>query len=138
MQATYKVLVLYDGECGLCDHTVQWLLDHDKKAALSYAPLQGETAAEIMSRHQLPEGLDSIIAVRGLGADEKLFWYSSAAIEIAKELHWPWKILTLSSWTPAFVRDALYRLIARNRLRFFGKVDACRLPSVEMQQRFLP
>lgn len=138
MNASTQFIVLYDGECGLCDRSVQWLLDHDRRGVLFYSPLQGETAADILSRNPIPEGLDSIIFVRKNNDTEQLYWYSSAAIEITKELSWPWRFLSFFRFVPRFVRDWFYRLVARNRLRFFGKADACRLPSLQVQQRFLP
>ena len=138
MKTSTQLIVLYDGECGLCDRSVQWLLDHDSKGAFFYSPLQGETAADIFSRNPLPEGLDSIVFVRKSHEAEQLYWYSNAAVEITRELSWPWRFFSYFRVVPRFFRDWLYRLVARNRLRFFGKVDSCRLPDLQVQQRFLP
>ena len=59
-------LVFYDGECGFCNHTVQWLLARDQREVLYFAPLEGEAASEILSKFSLPPELDSIIYVRNL------------------------------------------------------------------------
>ncbi len=128
-------LVLYDGHCGFCDASVQWLLDHDPAGALRFAALQGETAAAALARHRLPEGLDSIVYVED-GA--RVSWRSTAAVRIARALPWPWKVLAGAWLVPWPLRELGYALVAKVRYRIWGRLDACRLPSADEAARFLP
>jgi len=132
-------LLLFDGECGFCDATVQWILDHDPDRIFRMAALQGETAAAIMSRHpEIPDDLDSLILVESGASGEVLFWESRAVGVGARHLRFPWRILALVRWVPAFVADPFYRFIARHRLKLMGRLDSCRIPTPEEQDRFLP
>ena len=138
-QSTPPALVLYDGLCGFCDGAVQWLLSRDKAGNLTYAPLQGETAAAVRARHpELPDQLDSIIFVEQDGAHERVYWYSRAAFRIATYLPSPWRALRLLGLIPRFLTDLGYRIVAKARYRIWGRLDACRLPSPEERARFLP
>ncbi len=148
-------LLLYDGECGLCDHAVQFLLNHDTHKSLHYSPLQGEIAKQILSKNPHLQKLDSIIYVRlyhkktSFSSTKNLqdkshtlpkiqiFWHSSAVIEISKELPFPWNLIVVFRIIPTFLLDKAYLFIARHRLRFFGKVEQCRLPTASERSRFL-
>lgn len=131
-------IVLYDGECGLCQHSVQWLLDHDRTGMLLYAPLQGDTAAELLASVQLPDGLDSIIYVSESEGSMSVEWYSTGILQLLHLLPLPWSLGRFFLWVPKFIRDGVYRFIARNRIKWFGNADSCRLPSVDEASRFLP
>lgn len=133
-------IVLYDGRCGFCDASVQWLLDHDRDQRLVYAPLDGETARGVRLRHpRMPHDLDSLVYVEtDRRGRERVYWYSRAVLGICKNLPLPWRLARLFVVVPVFLRDLAYRAFARVRYRFFGRLDACRLPSPEEQARFLP
>jgi predicted DCC family thiol-disulfide oxidoreductase YuxK len=132
-------LVLYDGVCGLCNGTVQWLLDHDQAGKLQFAPLQGETTAALRARHpEIPVDLDSVILVERENGEERLFWRSTAILRLAAYLGLPWSIASIFGFLPQILTDLPYRLIAALRYRLFGKLDACRLPRPEERARFLP
>lgn len=139
-----RPVLFYDGECGLCDRTVQTILDLDTRGALRLSPLQGETAREVLLRHGLdpdpPEGFKTLILVRDLrGPGERLYDESRAVIQIWRSLGGCYPLLGGLLWlVPFFVRDALYRLVSRNRQRFFPPPAACRLPTPETRKRFLP
>lgn len=130
-----KHLVLYDAKCGLCQHSVQWLLRKDKKQELYFAPLQGETAKPFLQSSQLPDNLDSIVYIR---EQSEIFWYSSAVLQVVRVLSFPWSGLYLGWYVPRFLRDVVYKWVAANRLYFFGEADACRLPTSQETSRFLP
>jgi predicted DCC family thiol-disulfide oxidoreductase YuxK len=132
---SWRYLVLYDGECGLCDRSVQWLLRHDRRGVLRYAPLQGETA-----RAFVPAGkpVETIVFVeRGDDGQVRLSERSRAAFAILGRIGGPWRVLSWLRVLPAFFTDLFYRFVARNRLRWFGRVDACRLPDPAVRARFL-
>ena len=130
-----KHLVLYDGECGLCQFSVQWLLDKDVNKELCFAPLQGETAKHYLTSGQIPVNLDSLIYVR---QEREIFWYSTGVLELLKVLPRPWSWGKVALYIPRVLRDSAYRLVAANRLRFFKAPDSCRLPKAEEVSRFLP
>ena len=134
------LIVLYDGLCGFCDATVQALLARDRRGALLYAPLQGETAAAVRARHpEWPADLDSIVVVRGTGAEETIAWESAAAWVLLDALGggWAW-VAGIGRRCPRALADGAYRLVARIRLRLAGRRDACRVPTPAQRARFLP
>lgn len=134
-----RQLVLYDGECGLCDRSVQFLLAHDRAGVLSFAALQGETAASRLAHHRLPRDLDTVVFVRDEGtARETAFVRSAAALQVLGALGGAWRLTALFWLMPRPLRDAVYRWVAHNRIGWFGRVDSCRLPSPELRTRFLP
>ena len=135
---TTRHIVFYDGECGLCQRSVQWLLNRDKKKILFYAPLQGETAKELLTSIEFPEGLDSIIYLQEEEGHNIVKWYSNAFLDLLRVLPFPWFLGRIFILVPRFIRDAVYRFIAKNRIKWFGRADACRLPTEEEQLRFLP
>ena len=132
------LLVMYDGLCGFCDVSVQWLLDHDRDRRFKYAPLQGEAAAAVLARHpEVPAGLDSIILVVQGPEGERLLWHSDAIVRIAAELPAPWRWGAWMRWIPGVLRDAGYRLVARVRYRIWGRKESCRIPSPQERALFL-
>ena len=137
METYPEHLVLFDGECGLCDKSVQFLLNKDTSGILYFSPLQGDLAHTLLSEHTHLKELDSILYVRTQKECTEIFAHSSAVSEICSVLPAPWSWLRIISWIPKFLRDFGYRLVAKHRLRFFGKAPACRIPSPEEQQRFL-
>lgn len=127
-------LVLYDGQCGLCNRSVRWLIDHDD-GQLRYAPLQGPTAAAARARHaNIPETLESVVLVEGGRAHLR----SKAFLHVSRHLGWPWRAGYAFRWLPAFVLDPLYRVVAHYRYRWFGRYDECRLPTQRERQKLLP
>lgn len=133
-------LVLYDGQCGFCDASVQWLLDHDPAGALRYAPLDGPTARAIRQRHpRMPPDLDSLVYVETDGRGrERVYWYSRAVLRICANLPLPWRLAAALRVVPFPLTDLLYRAFARMRYLVFGRLDACRIPAPEERARFLP
>lgn len=132
-------IVLYDGTCGFCDASIQWILARDRAGVFRFAAQQGETAAAIVARHpELPKDLDSLILVEGEGAEERVTWHSSAALGIAARLPGAWRALSWFGLLPRALTDLGYRMVARVRYRIWGRLDACRVPRPEERARFLP
>jgi predicted DCC family thiol-disulfide oxidoreductase YuxK len=132
-------VVLFDGVCVLCDSSVRWLLDADRNGGLSFAPLQGETAREVLKRHpEVTGNLSTVVYVREFGTPgETVHLRSDAAAWILRDLGDGYRLLALFRFMPRVVRDALYDWIAAHRYRWFGKLDACRLPRAGEEKRFL-
>lgn len=131
---TNPTLVFYDGECGLCQKSVQWLLDHDSNGRLRFAPLQGSTAADTLGERDELADVDSIVFLE----DGELYVRSRAAFRIASYLDPGWRWLRHLRVFPTFLTDLGYRFIAKIRYRVWGKADVCRIPSIEERARFLP
>jgi len=132
-------VVLYDGVCVLCNRSMQFLLQEDNAGLLSYAPLQGETAREVLARHpEIEERVSSVLYVQQLGGkDESVSTRSDAALSILRDLGGLWRVVSVLRWFPRGARDAIYDWVAANRYRWFGQYDACRLPDEGMTERFL-
>jgi predicted DCC family thiol-disulfide oxidoreductase YuxK len=127
-------VVLYDGECGLCNRSVKFLLKRDQHQ-LWYAPLQGDTAAALRERHpEIPKTLESVVLVD----DGRVHLRSKAFLYGAKYLTRPWRWAYYMRWLPAFVLDLFYRFIARIRYRVWGKFDTCQLPTQDQRAHLLP
>ena len=135
-----KGVVLFDGVCVLCDRSMRWLLDRDRRSVLSFAPLQGATAKEVLARHPSPgDSLSTVVYVHDLGGEtERVFLRSDAAVAILQDLGGRYGILSWLRVIPRPVRDFLYDWVASHRYRWFGKLDSCRLPERGMESRFLP
>ncbi len=132
-------LVLFDGYCGLCDRTVQWLLRHDSEGRLRFAPLQGDTAALVRARHpEIPTELDSLLYVEREDGVEQVLWRSRAVFRIARQLPGAVRLLSWLCILPRFLTDLGYRLVARMRHRLWGRLEACRVPGPGERARFLP
>jgi predicted DCC family thiol-disulfide oxidoreductase YuxK len=132
-------LVLYDGTCGLCDRTVQWILAADREGRFHFAPLQGPTAAALRARHpELPADLDSVLYVDRSGGTERVFVRAEAAVRIAERLG------TLPSWVrwmrrlPRGLADRAYRVAAWSRHHLSRALAPCPLPPPTARARFLP
>lgn len=132
--AEHGHVLLYDGVCGLCDSSVQFILRHDRKRSMRFATLQGETGQAAFARFPELRGVDSVILLRPDGASVR----STAVLEVARYLGGVWRLLAAPGWLlPRALRDRVYDLVARHRYRVFGKLDACRLPTPDERARFL-
>lgn len=131
-------VVLYDGECGLCDRSVQWILDHDPQGRFSFAPLQGPTAAALRVAHpQIPQELSTMVLVRTDGGSRQVQLRSRAVLSILGEIGGLWGVLGWLRVLPAALTDLGYRAVAALRYRLWGRLDACRLPQPHERARFL-
>ena len=135
---TFPVL-LYDGVCGFCNHSVQFILRFDRRGTLQFAPLQSEFAQSLLTRYPHLKSIDSVMYVAPAhnGQAEQVFVRSSAALKIAAYLGGWWNIFRVGSLIPRGLRDLVYDLFAKHRYRWFGKHDACLLPSAEVRSRFI-
>ena len=125
--------------CALCTSVTQFVLKRDDHGMFRFAPLQGEVAKVILTRHQKRvEDLDTFyLVLESNSNNERLMERSTAALHVARLLRWPWPILFSLVIVPRFIRDGVYDLIARYRYRMFGKHDLCILPESEWHERFL-
>ncbi len=129
-----NAVILFDGVCNLCNGAVNFIIDRDPKARFTFAPLQS-VPGQALLKEKIPEAknLDSIILVNRNEVKIK----SDAALSIAYRLSGLWPALIVFKIIPRFLRDHVYDWIARNRYRFFGKRNQCRMPNPELKSRFL-
>lgn len=127
-------IVLFDGVCNLCNSAITFIIKRDKKDVFRYAPLQSKVGKELAAKHHIDlDRVDSIILV----TEDKAYAKSTAALRIAKQLSKGWPLLAMFLILPRFLRDAVYDFIARNRYKWFGKKDACMIPTPELRGKFL-
>jgi len=132
---TSNPTLFFDGVCNLCNASIDWLIRHDKKRVFRFAPLQGETAQRMVPDFTGAEGLSTIVLVDENGRRIR----SSAALGALVHLGGGWSLLgRVLMVIPRPIRDWGYRLIARNRYRWFGQKDTCRLPTPAERAQFLP
>jgi predicted DCC family thiol-disulfide oxidoreductase YuxK len=130
-----KKIILFDGVCNLCNSSVQYVIDRDKKDQFRFAALQSEIGAKIL-KHIGADAkyTDSIVLYEpGIAYHYK----SAAALEIAKNLGGFFSIGTIFKIIPAGLRDLVYDYIAKNRYKWYGKQENCRIPTPELQAKFL-
>jgi predicted DCC family thiol-disulfide oxidoreductase YuxK len=132
-------IVLYDGVCGLCNRLVQFLLKRDTHDRFRFASLQSEFANNLLTQHGLdPQDLDTVYVVRDYGQpDERLLARSDAILFMLKQLGGLWKVMGVGLVLPQAFRDAVFRIVARNRYRIFGKYESCMLPEPKHRAKFL-
>jgi len=127
-------VIFYDGECGVCDRLVQFVLPRDPRGYFHFAALQSEHARKQLAAAGMPtDDFDTMVLIES----GKVYVRSSAALRVLRRLRWPWPIFYPFIVVPAFVRDVVYRFIARNRHRWFARPESCGLPKPGWTERFL-
>jgi len=132
--ADNKKIILFDGVCNLCNRIVQFIIKRDKKDQFRFASLQGETGQKILKKFGLSgNAFNSFILLE----DNTIYTRSTAALRVAKKLGSGWPLLYAFTVVPLFLRNAVYNWVAGNRYKWFGKKDACWLPTPALKARFL-
>ena len=127
-------IVLFDAECVLCSANAQFILTHDKTGRFHLASMQGAVGPALFRRHGLdPADPTSLLLLEGATVRKD----SDAVIAIYEGLGFPWRLASLLRIAPAFVRDPLYRAVARNRYRLFGRRATCWMPTERFRSRML-
>ncbi len=131
-------VILFDGVCNLCNSSVNFIIDRDRAGRFKFAALQSDEAVAYLGITDSlgandPALLQSVV----LYENGRLYTKSTAALRIARHLDGGWPLFYGFIVVPRPIRDAAYDIIARNRYRWFGECDACRLPTPALKQRFL-
>ncbi|RMG70697.1 MAG: thiol-disulfide oxidoreductase DCC family protein [Bacteroidetes bacterium] len=128
-------IVIFDGYCNLCNASVSFIMDRDPKRRFKYTANQHQAGQELLQEHgHPPEEVDTVLLI---DEDGKLYDRSTAALRIARHLSFPWNLAYGLIIFPRPLRDVVYKWIARNRYRWFGKKDTCRMPTPEERALFL-
>jgi predicted DCC family thiol-disulfide oxidoreductase YuxK len=124
-------IVFFDGVCNLCTYSVQFLLQANLKKNLKFASLQSNAFRSLAPEES--ESLSSIV----YSLDGKLFRESEAILLIAKELRFPYYFFSIFLIVPSWIRDTIYRYVAKHRYKWFGKKEVCYVPTPELSERFI-
>lgn len=127
-------VLLYDGACGLCDRTVQFVLRHDRRRLLRFAPLDGDFGRQARAAHPALQGVDSVVWLDD--ARGELHVKSAAILRLARYLGGAWQLAAVFRIVPRVIRDATYDVVARHRHRI-GPADTCVVPPPEDRARFI-
>ena len=131
-------IILFDGVCNLCNGTVQFIIKRDTKKKFLFGSLQGKAGQEFLLKHQLPQNeFNSFILIERSEGEEKIFTRSTAALRAAKHLGGFWKLFYGMIIIPPDIRNFVYNTIAKNRYKWFGKQEACWVPTPDLKSRFL-
>ena len=129
-----KPILLFDGVCNLCNSTVKTIIRIDKHSKLRLSSLQSESGQQLLKKFNLPQKeLSTIVLID----KEEAYLRSDVPLEIMRLLGGAWVLLYGFKIIPRFIRDWVYGLVANNRYKWFGKQDACMIPTPNTQQRFL-
>lgn len=127
-------VILFDGVCNLCSGSVQFIIKHDPTHRFRFASLQGEFGRQVLEKYQLPVAeFGSFILLE----KDAIYTKSSAALRVVKKLSGLWSVLYGFIIIPPFIRNAVYDLVARNRYQWFGKKEACWIPTPGLKGLFI-
>ena len=134
-EAERQRIILFDGVCNLCNGSVVFVLQHEKRPTFLFASIQSEAGKELLERCGLPPDYQEAVVMID---DGKCYLGSTAALRIGSDLRFPWSMLAdLCLLVPTLLRDWVYRVVARHRYQWFGKRDVCMVPTPDLKARFL-
>jgi predicted DCC family thiol-disulfide oxidoreductase YuxK len=128
-------IIVFDGVCVLCSRWVDFVLRRDRHARYRFAAMQTASGRDLLIQHGIDpdDPLSFLLLEEGKGYTD-----TDAIVRILRSFGSGWRLVALFvSIVPRFVRDPLYRWIARHRYRMFGRRAACRVPSADIAHRFL-
>ena len=127
-------IIVFDARCVLCTANARFVLRHDRRRHFRLASMQGEVGARLFAENGVdPDDPDTILLVDG----ERVLRDSDAVLAIYASCGWPWRALSALRLVPRWLRDPVYRLVARNRYRLFGRLESCWVPSPADRARLL-
>ena len=130
-----KKIILFDGVCNLCEASVQFVIQHDKKDIFRFVALQSELGQKIIHHIGIQnQNIDSVILYKPGVA---YYYKSSAALQIAKNLGGFYHFGTFFKIIPTGLRNVLYDFVAKNRYQWYGKKESCMIPTAELKAKFL-
>jgi predicted DCC family thiol-disulfide oxidoreductase YuxK len=137
--APMRAVIVFDGVCVLCNGWVRFLLRHDRSQRYRFAAMQGDSGRALLATHGLdPDDPASFLLIEyDIEAAPRMSTDTDAMRRVLVGLGGAWRLAALLGLLPRVVRDPLYRAIARNRYRWFGRHDACMLPDPAHADRFL-
>jgi predicted DCC family thiol-disulfide oxidoreductase YuxK len=127
-------VILFDGVCNFCNSSINFVMDRDPSGFFKFGALQSEEGIALLKKAGYQsEYLDSVLLLQ----DGHVYRDSEAALRITRKMTGLWPLMFGFIIVPRVIRDAVYNWIARNRYRWFGKMDSCRMPTPEIRSRFI-
>ncbi len=127
-------ILLFDGVCNLCNHTVQFCIERDKNAQIKYASLQSDIGQNLLKKYHLDTtSLSTVVLIE----NNKAYVQSDVPLRLSRIFGGFWRVLYSFVIIPKFIRDGIYDFISKNRYKWFGKQDSCWMPTPELKNRFL-
>ena len=126
------VIVFYDGDCGFCNRSVQFILKKRKHDRFLFIALQSDKAKELLTPFDIAISMETIYLLQ----NNQVYQKSQAVLKLSDSLKRPYGWLKLGYILPRFIRDAIYMLVSRNR----HKINAgfCALPTEAEKKLFYP
>ncbi len=132
MNLNNRAIILFDGYCNFCSSSVDFILKHDKKKVFLFAASQQSEGENLINEYNI-KNIDSIVLIY----NRKAYSYSTAVLKICSLLGMPFNIFSIFLIVPEFLRNVIYKWVAKNRYKWFGKRNTCRLPDEKDAGRFL-
>ena len=127
-------VILFDGVCNFCNSSINFVMDREPSGFFKFGALQSEEGIALLKKAGYQsEYLDSVLLLQ----DGHVYRDSEAALRITRKMTGLWPLIFGFIIVPRVIRDAVYNWIARNRYRWFGKMDSCRMPTPEIRSRFI-
>ena len=127
-------LIIYDGDCGLCNRSISFIIRHEKSEYLRFSPVGSAFAQKVMRANGLsPDDIDSIVLVESGNCHVE----SDAVVGVAKFLKWPWSMIAWSKAIPRPFRDWCYRLVAANRMKLGSADKVCDIADERIRRRII-
>lgn len=129
-----KPILLFDGVCNFCDSTVNFIIDRDPHKNIRFAALQSQAGQQLLEKFSLDKNnFDSLVVVyKG-----RYFKKTAAVLRVVRWMKFPWNIMSIFIVIPTFIGNFFYDIVARNRYKWFGKLEYCRVPTPDVKERFL-
>jgi predicted DCC family thiol-disulfide oxidoreductase YuxK len=131
MKDSAGILVCYDGVCNLCNWFVRYIIKRDKPNTIQFISIQNAFSKGLLYHEEVSK--NSVIVIFG----GKTYFESTAVIKVLGRLGGFWTIINIAYIFPKFLRDAIYRFIAKRRYRLFGRTKTCQLPDESIKNRFV-
>jgi predicted DCC family thiol-disulfide oxidoreductase YuxK len=128
-------IILFDGVCNLCNNSVQFVIERDTDNVFKFAALQSEIGQQLAK----VRGIDTAVVDSIILLEPGVAYYtkSTAALKIAQSFGGAWQLTTVLEWIPENIRNWVYDYIAKNRYKWYGKKDACMIPTPDLKSKFL-
>ncbi len=132
--AKNKTVILFDGVCNLCNSAINFVIDKDTNNNFHFASLQSEFGQALLTYFEKDTtDFDSMIVYE----NGKIKTKSTAALRIAAGLSGNWRFFSVFKIIPAFLRNEVYNIVAKNRYKWFGQKNECRIPTPELKAKFI-
>lgn len=126
-------VMLFDGECIFCCNALQFFIKIDKEEKLRYTTLQSEVGQALREQLGLNQENESVILVD----QNEIYTETDVTFQTLRHLRFPWKALAILRFIPRPIRNFIYKIIAKNRYKWFGRKDQCMIPATSQKHLFL-